>query len=520
MSFARLASQTSAMLCALSPYLPFVFIAKQVQAIKHAVRNIAAFCTRNVGPQFRVQNSNPLAAMTSDHTAQSGPCKTAPIRRLREFLPITRRNSRAKMRSARTRRDSFPIAMITSRASLGTPVMLAVVLVAAHGARSADTTAASKENPPAGEIPTEWVDSATGYKLIRLSRRLEPSQSFYFHNYPFIPAAGNEGDHMLFYGRTEHGMQLFCLDLKTLDARQLTDRPPGVRGEIVAPKLREALYQCRNEIYAVNIDTRVERHIVTLPENFRGSISTINADATLLAGTRRDGTREILQRYPKKADYFDRIFEAKLPSQIFTVDVKTGRMEVVHEEVAWLNHLQFSPTDANQLMFCHEGPWHKVDRIWLIDITTRDTRLIHKRTVDREIAGHEFWAPDGKTIWFDLQVPRGETFFLAGCDLASGRETRYSLERDEWSVHYNISPDKKLFCGDGGGPNSVAHSPDGHWLYLFEPTGNKLQSTRLASLVTHDYELEPNAHFSPDGRWIIFRSNMHGSSQIYAAVVK
>jgi oligogalacturonide lyase len=34
--------------------------------------------------------------------------------------------------------------------------------------------------------------------------------------------------------------------------------------------------------------------------------------------------------------------------------------------------------------------------------------------VERKIAGHEFFCPDGKTIWFDLQIPRSETFYLAG----------------------------------------------------------------------------------------------------------
>ncbi len=34
----------------------------------------------------------------------------------------------------------------------------------------------------------------------------------------------------------------------------------------------------------------------------------------------------------------------------------------------WLNHIQFSPNDPEQVMYSHEGPWHKVDRIWLTNI--------------------------------------------------------------------------------------------------------------------------------------------------------
>lgn len=141
--------------------------------------------------------------------------------------------------------------------------------------------------------------------------------------------------------------------------------------------------------------------------------------------------RSIILKLP---GYFDRIFEANLLAKLFTVDVATGKVTIIHEEKAWLNHLQFSPTDPKQLMYCHEGPWQKLHRIWLINVETRAIRKIHERTVDREIAGHEFWSPDGQTIWFDLQGPRGETFFLAGFNLKASSEARYSLTRNEWSM--------------------------------------------------------------------------------------
>ena len=76
-----------------------------------------------------------------------------------------------------------------------------------------------------------------------------------------------------------------------------------------------------------------------------------------------------------------------------------------------------------------------------------------------EIAGHEFWSADGKTIWYDLQTPRGEVFWLAGYNVETGARTWYHLERNEWSIHFNVTRDGKLFCGDGGDPGQVAHAP-------------------------------------------------------------
>ena len=80
-----------------------------------------------------------------------------------------------------------------------------------------------------------------------------------------------------------------------------------------------------------------------------------------------------------------------------------------------------------------------------------------------------FVGADGKTIWYDLQTPRGEDFWLAGYEIATGKRTWYHLQRDEWSVHFNIAPDGRSFLGDGGDPEMVAHAKDGKWLYLFHP---------------------------------------------------
>jgi oligogalacturonide lyase len=187
---------------------------------------------------------------------------------------------------------------------------------------------------------------------------------------------------------------------------------------------------------------------------------------------------------------------------------------------AWLNHIQFSPTDPDLLMFCHEGPWHKVDRIWTININTKEVKLMHKRTVNMEIAGHEWFAPDGKTIWFDLQQPRSVTFYVAGSNVQTQAEKRYALTRNEWSIHFTISPDQKLFAGDGGDSGQVAKAKDGRYIYLFTPAGDSMKSQRLVDMKNHNYKLEPNVHFSPDGKWIIFRANFEGHTDVYAVEIK
>jgi oligogalacturonide lyase len=134
-----------------------------------------------------------------------------------------------------------------------------------------------------------------------------------------------------------------------------------------------------------------------------------------------------------------------------------------------VNHLLFSPADPHLLMYCHEGMWQKVDRIWLIHTDGTGNQLIHKRTMYMEIAGHEFWGLDGKTIWYDWQYPKGEDFFVAGYNLETHKRVAYHLQRNEWSIHFNLTQDLDLFCGDGGDSGQVARAPDGEWIELFRP---------------------------------------------------
>ena len=62
----------------------------------------------------------------------------------------------------------------------------------------------------------------------------------------------------------------------------------------------------------------------------------------------------------------------------------------------------------------------------------------------------------------------------------------------------------------------MAKANDGRWIYLFTPDGDKFKSKKLVNMKNHNYKLEPNVHFSPDGQWVIFRANFEGNTDVYA----
>jgi oligogalacturonide lyase len=138
-------------------------------------------------------------------------------------------------------------------------------------------------------------------------------------------------------------------------------------------------------------------------------------------------------------------------------------------------------------------------------------------------------------VLYDLQTPRGQVFWVASVDLESGKRVWRRVEQNSWSVHYNSSPTGALFAGDGGDSDMVAHAPDGKWIVLLrpepvvdaDPASDKeelvaveyLRTERLVDMSRHDYRLEPNVTFTPDGKWVLFVSNMHGANHLYAAQV-
>jgi oligogalacturonide lyase len=402
----------------------------------------------------------------------------------------------------------------------------------------------------AAEPPREWLDAATGHRVVRLSD--EPgTRSIYFHQNSITP----DGRYVL----VEFTDGIGVIEIAT---RKSTRLAAGKARALFVGRKSGLVYFSRGEtqgrpeqqksvgVYSVRPEGGKPRRIALLE---RGYVGSVNADETLLLGMYAERAWQLEQgpRDPRFEANYQAVGEdgkpltfaeakevrllereqARIPMAMFTVDTKTGEQKIIHRSTDWLGHLQFSPTDPQLLMFCHEGPWHRVDRIWSMRLGS-EPQLMHRRSMNMEIAGHEFFDVDGRKIWYDLQTPRGEVFWLASVT-PEGRRAWYKVERDHWSVHFQVSPDGKFFAGDGGDEEMVAHAKDGKWLYRFTPQPipdvagisapdsdklihpGTLRAERLVDMRRHDYRLEPNLHFTPDGRHIIFRSNMHGDVHTY-----
>ena len=420
--------------------------------------------------------------------------------------------------------------------------------------------------------PKTWVDKDTGHRVWRVSD--EPnSGAFYFNVNAFTP------DHKQMVYNSPEGIRV--LDLATMKTRMLVPNPapPGESGStsrgginfaphaIVVGNKTNSIFFTQldpathtSAIYKADTKSGAIRKLADLPP--RISIASVNADETLGVGTYNESDSPGSSAPPPpaqtaqpdssvqgahvqpddKGQMMERRLAARIPVVMFTIRLepgpngeKPGTMKTLFHSTDWIGHMIFSPTDPNLIMYCHEGPWQKVDRIWTIHADGTQNTLIHKRTMLMEIAGHEFWGLDGKSIWYDWQYPKGEDFFLAGYDLSTHRRVAYHMQRNNWSIHFNLTQDLDMFTGDGGDPGQVAKAPDGEWIELFHPkmiggTDGALNapsywqpgvliSEHLVNMAHQNYRGEPNPRFSPDKKFIFFTSNMFGPSYVFAVEV-
>jgi oligogalacturonide lyase len=395
-------------------------------------------------------------------------------------------------------------------------LVLLCLLVGCAGKRTATDVA----------MPGEWIDEETGHRVARLSAPDVSSQTFYFHQNCFTET----GDLMVYTGHTAEGRSAFSIELGNNTIRRVAS---NVAFEIVAPKRRELFYLDGNRVMATHVDTLETREITSVPDMYTsGRGFSVNADETLLAGCYAEGERAIWNENPELStnEKIKRMYDAGLRNALYTIDIETGEIKEILCENTWFGHVQFSPTNQDQIEFCHEGPERLLDRMWVIRTDGSDCRKVFAPPCKNTFVTHEFWDSDGSCVWFDLQVPRlrghlglvtyvfGPRTYLAKVNITTGAVEQYRLPLYQRSWHYNVSRDGSILCGDGEGRFFEA-GRSGKWIYLYKIRNGEIAVQKIFDMSEHSYAIAPNAHITPDNRRVVFTADMHGIPQIYAVEI-
>jgi oligogalacturonide lyase len=178
-----------------------------------------------------------------------------------------------------------------------------------------------------------------------------------------------------------------------------------------------------------------------------------------------------------------------------------------------------------------------VDRIWTIRADGTQNQMLHQRLIPGEIATHEFWSRDGKTIWYELQKtianqPASTDHYLVGYDVATGKRRYLQMDELEYSINYDAASNDSLFCGSGqqskpthGAAPADSQTPgSGEWIEILHPILNNgdigastkdassFRRERLVNIFNnHTNFARPRfvseVRFSPDNRLVIFTTD-------------
>ena len=351
-------------------------------------------------------------------------------------------------------------------------------------------------------------DRLSGINVRRLTNYRGHSHHFYFTN----PGWYANDSKLLVSSDRNNRTNLYSIELESGEITQLTDLEP-----LPLPREVEFLRACvsadNNEVYfwhglhlvALDLDSLEQRVLYEMPEGFDVSMNNVTADGKYVcASISEDKSDEFPVDLLRGYVGFRETWAAKPLSQIIRVAVDGSGMDVVWEENYWVGHVNTSPTQADALTFCHEGPWELVDnRIWGLNMTTGKAWKIRPREEEGEKVGHEYWQADGAHISYHGHKPDGYKFF-GQCRFDGSEVQEYAFPHETGHIHSNSFD---LIVGDGG-----------REVRLWKWNGNGFDGPRALCehrSSMHIQQTHVHPRFSPDGSYVVFTSDVSGYGNVY-----
>lgn len=358
-------------------------------------------------------------------------------------------------------------------------------------------------------------DPVSGVAKVRLTNYLGHSHHLYFTN----PGWWDGGRRLLFGSDRENASNLFSVELATGLLTQLTEFPRRENPDesflfaAVNPQRAEAYFWHNRELVALDLSTLAQRRLYRAPDGFAVNMTNVTADGRFVCSViyedlARRFAVDLLHGFAGFAQYH----AARPLSRVVEIAVDGAGDRVLFEEHYWIGHINTSPTRADWLTFCHEGPWAEVDnRIWGLNRATGNVWKI-RPTEPGERVGHEYWLADGETIGFHGNTKLGHgqaTFGFIGFDNSQHVEVPFPTDS-----HHFHSNTREWIVGDG--------PPDQTNVLLWHYDGREFSAPRALCRhrsSAHWQNTHVHPRFSPDGRHVVFTSDDSGYGQVYVVDV-
>lgn len=356
--------------------------------------------------------------------------------------------------------------------------------------------------------PETYRDPLTGLEV----RRLTSAGVLHHHPYFYYKMFSGDGRYLIHAMELPDGSrQLFRMDLNEGLSVQLTDDKDVHDFSCSLSSDDRRLFYCRGrQAVELDLSTGKERVVYETPSGWVPNANPgFSSDDKLLVLVEMKESDVIRSEGGWSA--FEPQWAAKPHCRIVLVEIENGKSRIVHEEPdCWLGHPQIRPGDNSTILFCHEGPWYRIDaRLWLVrsDGTGHTCARPHNGL---ELVTHEYWLADGSR--FAYVHREGE----------SGAETIRLMDPDTLQeevlmacsryCHFISNRDHSRIAGDG-------QSKEEPYIYIVDVLRKQERVVCVHGTSWKSYGNTQDAHphpaFTPDGRSIVFTSDREGVPAIY-----
>ena len=383
-------------------------------------------------------------------------------------------------------------------------------------------------------------DPFTGVEVIRLT----DNKGIYDRPYFTSPQFSGDGRYTVFVsdftgrvrvknpdapaiGKVGFG-ELFLLELDTGKAVQLTEGEAIKMGHGAHAMLREdgkkAYYYSNEYVKEVDCSTLESRELMRIPATYNFHSLSASRDCRYIAFC-------VVEEIPLLSACFATLDSDATPgsreryfneprSLVFRYDLEKDKAEVVTGGHARLTHVSLTPDDADWMLYCHDGPWYLVQRMWMARVGADEVKPLVIQQKGLEAVGHEFFTPSGRVgAQYSYRYKPDMPFFLFAdlyIDPDGGNQERYYYPYRR-TKHASVSCDETLGVGDVACLTADMKDADRYLsLIHYNRTDHRAE---VSILCAHDTSGKKSAHvhpvFTPDGKRIVFSSDKEGRLNIY-----
>jgi len=368
--------------------------------------------------------------------------------------------------------------------------------------------------------PIKQKDPITGVTVTQLS----DDQGNTNHSYFTMPSIDRENRFVVCNSDRTGTSQIYTLELGSGTMVQITEEKAGTSSGCLDLKRNIVYYMAGRELKSTRLDTLETRTHLEIPEGCEAGLLSITNDGRYLAFAYSEKVALITSRGALYSGMREKMFRHPA-SVIIRYDTQEEKAYAVWGEQSWISHVNISPIDPNRIVFCHEGTWHLVQRLWTAKVDTDEITPLVEQKYNMERVGHEFFLEDGRvgaqyTIRHDVHTNFfrdahfGDVF--VNPDGSNQQIYFYPYTRP---MHFQMNHAMTMGAGDGA--HIRRDMPDNRkYIGLNRYEDNQV---KVGLLCRHNSSFKsqachPHLIFTRDDRHVLFSSDFgEGNANVYLA---